>query len=126
MQVVTKTETEADTLLDELESALEAERSALRVLDPQAIDTAAASKLRLDARMRILFENGGFEKRHHSRIAAIRDAAVQNQLLLAHARSCIRGAIAFASGSEPSGYNNGKRPSVPPSATAPVRVNVRG
>jgi hypothetical protein len=125
MQVVSRTE--ADTLLDELENALEDERVALRILDSQAIDAAAATKLLLDGRMRVLYESGGFEKRHQSRIKAVRDAAVQNQLLLAHARSCIRGAIAFASGAEPVGYSNtGKRPSVPPTTSAPVRVNVRG
>lgn len=116
--------TEADAALDELEVILEHERVALRTLDVPALEKTTADKARMDLQIGELARAGRFEARHKERIKTVREAAVQNQLLLAHARSCVRAGIAFATGAEPAGY--GKPTSQPPPTSAPVRVNVRG
>jgi hypothetical protein len=116
---------QADATLNEIERVLEDERVALRTLDVAVIERTTNDKARLDRQLSELAETGSFEPRHKDRIQAIRDSAVHNQLLLAHARSCVRAGLAAATGAEPAGY--AKPTSQPPApAATPVRVDVRG
>lgn len=111
--------------LDELDELLDKERVALRTLDTEAIELATRAKVALDERMRELGKMRRFDVSHLERLNALRERAVHNQLLYAHARACVRGAIAAATGGEELTY---RPPTQPPAGTTtnPVRVDVRG
>lgn len=99
-------------VLSELESVLAAETRALRALDRAAIEHAMAEKLRLCDAIAGLGAPALAQSRE--RLERIRRQALNNQLLLAHARDSVRDVLSLASGQ---------------TANAPLgglRVNVRG
>ena len=99
-------------LLAELEQVLVEESVALKRLDRDAIDRAA------DAKERILAELASsgmkLEATHQRGAARIRQHALRNQMLLAHARDAVRQVLGTASG----------RPSSP--VLGGLRLNLRG
>lgn len=108
-----------EALLDELEAVLETERQALRKLDTDAISRAADDKLRLDAELRRApMPTHSIELQH--RFERVQNTARINQILIAHARSCVQGMLALLTGHQTS---NGSRASAPP---PPVAINLRG
>lgn len=109
-----------EALLDELEAVLEKERLALRKLDTDAISRAADEKLRLDAELRRA------PMPTHSvdlqqRFERVQHTARVNQILIAHARSCVQGMLSLLTGHHTS--NGSRAGSAPP---PPVAVNLRG
>jgi flagellar biosynthesis/type III secretory pathway chaperone len=108
-------------LLTELESVLDAERQALRVLDHDGIARAAEDKLRIDAALQaapLPSSTPGIKEQ----VARIRRTAQINQVLLAHARSCVQGMIQLLTG-----QGNGpvtRTGSAPP--PPPVALDLRG
>lgn len=110
-----------ETLLDELESVLEAERQALRKLDGESISRAADEKLRLDAELRAAAVPN-HSAQLQSRLERIQQAARLNQVLLVHARSCVQGMLQLLTGQNASSVS--RTGSVPP--PRPVAINFRG
>jgi hypothetical protein len=108
--------------LAELEGTLEEERQALRTLRTAAIDEAAARKTVLERCLREYASShgplGGAER---NALERVRVAAKRNMVLLVHARSCVRGALAAVTGSlSGAGYPMANTPRV-----APLRFDVR-
>jgi hypothetical protein len=107
--------------LSEIEQVLEEERAALRILDLPAIDVAATRKLQLESRLRELLPSGSLGSKERALLERVRKTAGANQLLLVHARACVRGALALASGQPAEPYAQRTL-----SSPGPVRVNLKG
>jgi hypothetical protein len=85
----------ARAILVELADLLEAERAALIRLDREAIEGFATRKLELDqalSRSTAQVKLGASER---GLLESVRQSALSNQLLLAHARSCINGVLSL-------------------------------
>ncbi len=112
-------------ILKELERVLVEERSAIRKLDTDNIELAATKKTDLEAKLSTAIAAGeSATMDDHAILERVRAAARANQLLLVHARACVRGVVALVSGKLPDAY-----PAVaaPAAAAAPaVRVNMTG
>jgi hypothetical protein len=100
--------------LAELSELLRSEREALRVMDVAKVESLSESKLAcLNAiETASMAERGTVEKSAVTNVIAL---ARDNQRLLVHARTCIRGALEALAGVS-TGEGN----------PAPVRLNVRG
>ena len=105
----------------ELEALLAEESAALKRLDRDAIDASATRKLEIFERLQALLQCGAATPAHQPQLERVHKAALHNQLLLVHARDCVRGTLALLTG-EPAGA----RPSKPPAAPGGMRINVRG
>ncbi len=111
-------------ILQDLERVLVEERSAIRKLDIDGIDNAATRKLELEAKLSAKIADGQTATMaDHATLERVRAAARANQLLLVHARACIRGVVAIVSGRLPDAY-----PATPatPAGAPSVRVNMTG
>ncbi len=118
---------EARPILVELETLLDAERAALVRLDRDAIEGYAARKLELDAALQKSVADSPLGDRDLQTLERIRRGALHNQLLLAHARSCVQGMLSLlAPGNAPGYAPLGHAPSstsapLPP----PIALNLR-
>lgn len=109
------------TTLAEIQDVLEAERVALRTLDLPGIELAAERKKQLEERLREFGAKGPLAEDERIAVSKVRDAALANQLLLVHARSCVRGALALATGQSSEPYAHASSASA-----GPLRVNLKG
>lgn len=109
-----------ESILGELEAVLETERQALRILDKDIIAQTAEDKLRLDAALRAA-PVPTHTLALKERIARLHRNVRVNQILLAHARSCVQGMLQLLTGQAPSPV--ARAGSVPP---PPVAINFRG
>lgn len=82
-------------ILLELEQLLSEEKVALVRLDRDAIDAFAARKLELDIVLKAAAAQAPFGLAEKQLIERVRQAALSNQLLLAHARSCVQGVLSL-------------------------------
>jgi flagellar biosynthesis/type III secretory pathway chaperone len=117
----------ARSVLVELADLLEAERAALVTLDRDAIDGFATRKVELDAalvRATSLVQLGPPEK---ALLERVRQSALSNQLLLAHARSCVQGVLSLLTPANTPRYTApGHAPSAHSSPDAPpIALNLR-
>lgn len=85
----------ARALLEELSSLLEAERDALVRLDREAIASFATRKLELDQALAKLVSEQPLGASEKDVLERVRNRALDNQLLLAHARSCVQGVLSL-------------------------------
>jgi hypothetical protein len=85
----------ARSILLELEQLLREEKAALVRLDREAIDAFAARKLELDIVLKEAVAKAPFGLGEKPLIERVRQAALSNQLLLAHARSCVQGVLSL-------------------------------
>ena len=85
----------ARVLLDELWTLLEEERAALVRLDRVAIDGFAARKLELDELLTKTVADHPLGAAEKELLTRVRNGALDNQLLLAHARSCVQGVLSL-------------------------------
>jgi hypothetical protein len=108
-------------LLQETEQLLVDEREALRTLDALGIESATERKTELEVRLRELNAFSPLRPEERALLERVRDAAQANQVLVVHARACVRAGLNAASGATNDGY-----PSSRVSAAAPLRVDVRG
>ena len=115
-------------ILQELERILVEERSAIRKLDVEGIDHAAAKKTELEGKLTAAIGRGESPtKDDHALLERVRSCARANQLLLVHARACVRGVVAIVSGRLPDAYPASVGAvAPPPAAAAAIRVNVTG
>lgn len=110
-----------EALLTELESILDAERQALRVLDHDGIARAAEEKLRIDSALQAA-PSPNPTPALKEQVARIRRTAQVNQVLLAHARSCVQGMIQLLTGQNNSSVTRTGSAPPPP----PVALDLRG
>lgn len=119
-------------VLVELEQLLEGERAALVCLDRDAIEVYAARKLELDAALQEAVKVEPLAASDKELLERIRQAALKNQLLLAHARSCVQGVLSLltpgsapvysAPGYAPTAHGAGAHTSPSP---PPIALNLR-
>jgi len=114
----------ASELLLELERLLTSERDALVRLDRDAIEAFAARKLELDAQLRASVAAQPLGAGDRQLLERVRQAALSNQLLLAHARSCVQGVLSLLAPGNAPGYSAPGQPSA--SQPPPLALNFRG
>ena len=85
----------ARSVLLELADLLEAERGALVSLDRGAIEGFANRKLELDEALRRAVGEAKLGASEQALLDRVRQSALSNQLLLAHARSCVEGVLSL-------------------------------
>jgi flagellar biosynthesis/type III secretory pathway chaperone len=115
--------TSIGAVLADLETLLAQEREALKRLDTDSIESITERKARLERELRELSEACDLTGAEREVAGRIREAAQANQLLLVHARACVRNALAIATGQAASQYTAGGAEAAVPSA---LRVNVKG
>jgi flagellar biosynthesis/type III secretory pathway chaperone len=87
----------ARAVLLELSTLLDAEREALVALDREAIAGFAARKLELDQALKSAVAELKLGAEDEELLTKVRQSALSNQLLLAHARSCVQGVLSLLS-----------------------------
>jgi flagellar biosynthesis/type III secretory pathway chaperone len=115
----------ASEVLLELEQLLTSERDALARLDRDAIEAFAARKLELDAQLKLRVAEQPLVADERALLERVRQSALSNQLLLAHARSCVQGVLSLLSPAVAPAYGAAGQPqgnSQPP----PMALNFRG
>jgi flagellar biosynthesis/type III secretory pathway chaperone len=85
----------AHAILVELADLLDAERAALIRLDREAIEGFASRKLELDQALSRAAAEVKLGASERSLLERVRQSALSNQLLLAHARSCVHGVLSL-------------------------------
>lgn len=131
----------AREVLLELERLLESERAALVKLERDAIEEFATQKLALDAELRELVQRTPLALPEREQLERVRRRAFENQLLLAHARSCVQGVLSLLTPENAPGYTatghpgslrrsagragSGPSPSHPSAAPPPLLLNLR-
>jgi hypothetical protein len=115
---------ELDEIAGALHRVLSDEFAALKRLDAEAVERAAACKEVLTEKLAALRNRLPNDPGVRDTIGRIQAASQANQALLIHARTCLRGAIELASGTsmEPAAYSR-----TPGSGPSPaLRVDIRG
>jgi hypothetical protein len=87
-----------ETLLTELEVLLDHECAALKRLDRDAISASAEAKLELDAALKRAPLPSPLPEALVQQMQRVRRSAQVNQILLAHARSCVQGMLQLLTG----------------------------
>jgi hypothetical protein len=110
-------------LLEELEATLAEEHRALRALDRESLERSARQKLRLDEELRKETRDTRPRPEHSEQLLRIRRAALENQVLIVHARACVQSVLSMVTGEAFTTY-----PGAAPSRVAPgpLQVSVRG
>jgi flagellar biosynthesis/type III secretory pathway chaperone len=85
----------ARAVLVELADLLDAERAALISLDREAISAFATRKLELDQELTRAVQLQKLGASEQGLLERVRQSALSNQLLLAHARSCVQGVLSL-------------------------------
>lgn len=121
----------AHAVLVALEQLLAEERTALVRLDRAAIEAFGQRKLELDEKLRQLTDQRPLELTERSLLERVRQAALENQLLLAHARSCVQGMLSLLAPHNAPGYSlpghQSPAQNAPGGAPAPpLALNLRG
>lgn len=91
-------------ILKQLEQLLADERAALVQLDRESIEAFATRKLELDAELQSAAREAPLGASEKDLLEHVRQAALSNQLLLAHARSCVQGVLTLLSPAHAPGY----------------------
>lgn len=114
-----------EAVLDALDVVLTDERTALRKLDAEGVSQAAAKKLSIEQAIARLADDA--PPRLRQRLGTLRDKIQANQILLIHARNCIREAMGVVSGGVGHSVHVGRYPSSrPPPSMPPARLNLKG
>lgn len=113
-------------VLSALEQLLAQERKALVRLDRDAIEAFAAHKLELDSALRQLCQLTPLELADRELLERVRHAALENQLLLAHARSCVQGMLSLLAPHNAPGYSAPGHGSAGTAHPPPMALNLRG
>jgi len=118
----------AAAVLRELELLLGEERKALVELDRDAIETFATRKLELDAALTRAVQDEPLGASERASLERVRQAALANQLLLAHARSCVQGVLTLLAPGNAPGYSaSGQNTSYAAAGSTPppIALNMR-
>ena len=109
-----------DALLLRLDAALDSERDALRLMDSRAVERLSEEKQALDIALRDAWHRSDVPP-DKDLLLRVRQKVRDNQVLLVHARNCVRSALEAATGSPQDGYDSNRPP--PPKA---VRFDMKG
>jgi hypothetical protein len=117
----------ARSVLVELADLLEAERAALISLDREAIAAFAVRKLELDQALTQAVQSHRLGAADQTLLERVRQNALSNQLLLAHARSCVQGVLSLLTPANTPRYTAPGHPAAAHSApeAPPVALNLR-
>jgi hypothetical protein len=117
----------ARSVLIELADLLEAERAALVSLDRGAIESFANRKLELDAALHRAVGEVKLGASEQALLDRVRQSALSNQLLLAHARSCVEGVLSLLTPANAPRYTApGHTPNAHAAPAAPpIALNLR-
>jgi hypothetical protein len=111
--------------LQDLQHLLALEKDALVRLDRDAIEAFAARKLELDVALKAHVARIPLSVLDEELLRSVREAALSNQLLLAHARSCVQGVLSLLAPVNAPGYTaSGHAPSTG-SNPPPLALNFR-
>jgi flagellar biosynthesis/type III secretory pathway chaperone len=113
-------------VLSALEQLLADERKALVRLDRDAIEAFATRKLELDAALRERCQLTPLELGDRQLLERVRHAALENQLLLSHARSCVQGMLSLLAPHNAPGYSAPGHGSAGSAHPPPMALNLRG
>ena len=116
----------AHGVLSALERLLAEERKALVRLDRDAIEAFAMQKLELDAALRERCQLAPLGLGDRQLLERVRHAALENQLLLAHARSCVQGMLSLLAPHNAPGYSAPGHGSAGTAHPPPMALNLRG
>lgn len=116
----------AEGVLLELEQLLAEERKALVRLERDAIEAFAIRKLELDAALRERCKSAPLGLGDRRLLERVRHAALENQLLLAHARSCVQGILSLLAPHNAPGYSAPGHGSAGSAHPPPLALNLRG
>jgi hypothetical protein len=113
-------------VLAELAELLEAERVALVNLDREAIAAFASRKFELDQELQSATSQEKLGPEERDLLARVRENALSNQLLLAHARSCVQGVLSLLTPANSPRYTApGHSPTNAAPDAPPVALNLR-
>jgi hypothetical protein len=116
----------ARPILAELATVLEAERIALVNLDREAISNHATRKLELDQALQSATSQVKLGPGERELLARVRESALSNQLLLAHARSCVQGVLSLLTPANSPRYTApGHSPNAAAPDAPPIALNLR-
>lgn len=117
----------ARSVLTELADLLEAERAALVNLDRVAIEGFASRKLELDQALQRAAGEVKLGAAEKALLERVRQSALSNQLLLAHARSCVQGVLSLLTPANTPRYTApGHSPNTHAGTeTPPIALNLR-
>ncbi len=109
-----------NSVLKELDVVLENERNALRRLDSQAVENFSHQKAALEESLREAMER---DQAHADPelLKRVHQKTQDNQVLLVHARNCVRTALEAATGGQQASYDTNR----PPPQKA-VRFDLKG
>ena len=111
--------------LEDLQHLLALEKDALVRLDRDAIEAFAVRKLELDTALKAHVASVPLSALDKDLLQSVRQAALSNQLLLAHARSCVQGVLSLLAPVNAPGYTaSGHAPSTG-SNPPPLALNLR-
>jgi hypothetical protein len=85
--------TETSEILQQLDSLLAEELSALKAMSRDAIDRITETKLALCDRLARLVAQDRLDPEHRILLERVHRAQLRNQLLVVHARDCVRGVL---------------------------------
>jgi hypothetical protein len=114
-------------VLVELADLLEAERAALVTLDRGAIESFATRKLELDQALQRAVGEAKLGASEQALLERVRQSALSNQLLLAHARSCVQGVLSLLTPANTPRYTAPGQQSAHggPDTPPPIALNLR-
>jgi hypothetical protein len=116
----------ARRVLAELSELLDAERIALVNLDREAIAGFASRKFELDQELQAATRQLKLGADEKELLARVRENALSNQLLLAHARSCVQGVLSLLTPANSPRYTApGHSPNTASPDAPPVALNLR-
>jgi len=117
----------ARSVLVELADLLEAERAALVTLDRGAIESFATRKLELDQALQRAVGAAKLGASEQALLERVRQSALSNQLLLAHARSCVQGVLSLLTPANAPRYTAPGQQGAHggPDAPPPIALNLR-
>jgi hypothetical protein len=115
---------ELDEIAGALHRVLSDEFAALKKLDADAVERAAATKELLIEKLLALKSKLPDKPEVRATIGRIQVASQANQALLIHARACLRGALELASGSTMESPSYSRTPGSGPAPA--LRVDIRG
>jgi hypothetical protein len=106
-----------NSVLELLDVVLDEERDALRFLDSRTVEQIARKKIELESRLSDAIDGGGIEP-DPTLLDRVQRKTHDNQILLVHARNCVRAALE-AAGNPQETYGSNR----PPRAT---RFDLKG
>ncbi len=111
---------DAQRILLRLDDVLDEERDALRLLDSRAVERIAQEKMDLDSALEQATREGNASV-DPELVESVRSKVQDNQILLIHARNCVRATLEAVTGRQEESFESNRPP-----PRASVRVDMKG